>query len=565
DYPVDFSPAFCAVGAGQPCLLGSEHTRVPQNEWVALTFPGIQPVCLAEEAGNLQVLMRIMVAENRRPEAREIALAHEELLPEYVRLTGIQTDAEVEKRLLAYVEKTVQATMTENENTQKEISTLSVEFIKKYKAIPNSSDSEAANIDKEIIRRRMFLELKDFRSRLKQIAVLKNTLQGMTDFPDKRFQVVKQGIETHLKGIEENLRNFNEADMLNFIVHYWLFCEEERILYRNSGLNYEKLFGGRFLLAILNDFYYCLAELFLNRHKIAEYISFSDREITMYPDKMDIFKQFINKLIQLGKYDDVIRMLKKFPDPNKEDVNYFYYRVYLEKGDTDNAFNHLKKEVGLYSHRVDLIPELIELNKLSPAEVQRYIDGILQKSSPSIDTHLYVARAFQKIGNDEKAEFYVDRELELFPENKAAMLLKHDLFTGHMMPTAANINHTATAYFRKTWEIFKTFIKIHDDETTAMQMMSFFTAFNFLSLESEGLKEVMDLKEKTVFTSYKKEFAVYLSFIAHFRDAATLAGAETVEKYAPSVYLSAYSTGRAAYDYFFAEAKRLKAAGRYKD
>ncbi len=574
DFPVDFSSAFCR---GRTCLVGSENTGAQENEQWLLEMPEMPTAVLAEEAGNFPALMRIMIAENAEnciPEAREIALAHEELLPEYARLAGPQTDDEVQTRLTAYVEKTIHAAESENESTKEEIAKLSFEFIKKYKAIPNSSDTEAANIDKEIIRRRMFLKLKDFRSRLKQIVTLKNTLQEvtglpkplkvLTDFVEKKFQVVKQGIEANLMGIEENLRNFNEPDILNFIVHYWLFSEEERILYGDSGFNYEKRFGDQFLLAILNDFYYTIAELFLSRHKIEEYISFSDREITMYPDKMHIFKRFLNKLIRLGKYDDVLRMLKKFPDPNKEDVNYFYYRVYLEKGDADNAFTHLKKELDLYSHRVDLIPELIELNKLTPDQVQHYIDSILEKSPQAIDMHLYAARSFQKTGDDEKAEFYLDRELELFPENKAAILLKHDLFAGHIPPTSATVDPASSVYFRKTWETFKIFMKIHRDETTAAQVISFFTALNFLPCESEGLKEIMALKEETVFASYKKEFAAYLSFLKYFRGVKT-AELEAMGKYAPVVYLSAYSTGRLAYDYFFQEAKRLAADGKYED
>jgi tetratricopeptide (TPR) repeat protein len=577
DFPVDFSTAYCY---GRTCRVTLENTGVRENgvnEQLLLEMPEIDDVTLARESGNFPALMRIMMAENRFPDVREIALNHEELLPEFARLAGQDIDTDVENHLTAYVGKTINAAESENESSKEEIAKLSFEFIKKYKAIPNSSDTEAANIDKEMIRRHMFLKLKDFRSRLKQIVALKNTLQEVTglpkplkvimDFLGKRSGAVKQGIEFNLKGIEENLQTFNEPDILNFIVHYWLFSEEQRILIGEPGKDHEKTFGDQFLLAILNDFYYTIAELFLNRHKIEEYISFSDREISMYPDKMHIFKRFLSKLVQLGKYDDVLRMLKKFPDPNKEDVNYFYYRVYLEKGDADNAFIHLKKELDLYSHRVDLIPELIQLKKLPPDQVQHYIDAILEKSPQAIDTHLYAARSFQKIGDDEKAEFYVDRELELFPENKAAILLKHDLFNNHIPPISSNLDPASSAYSRKTWETFKTFMKLHRDETTALQIVSFFTLLNFLPCENQGLKEIAALKEVVMFAAYKKELMAYLSFMKHYRGVTTEgveAEIEAVEKFAPVVYLSAYSTGWLAYDYFFAEAKQLSVAGHYE-
>jgi tetratricopeptide (TPR) repeat protein len=577
DFPVDFSTAFCY---GHTCRVTLENTGDREsgvNEQLLLEMPEIDDVTLAREAANFPVLMRIMMAENCVPDVREIALTHEELLPEFARLAGQDIDTEVENHLTVYVEKTINAAESENESSKEEIAKLSFEFIKKYKAIPNSSDTEAANIDKEMIRRHMFLKLKDFRSRLKQIVALKNTLQEvaglpkplkvLADFLEKRSGAVKHGIECNLKGIEENLQTFNESDILNFIVHYWLFSEEQRILIGEPGKDEEKLFGDQFLLAILNDFYYTIAELFLSRHKIEEYISFSDREVTMYPDKMHIFKRFLSKLVQLGKYDDVLRMLKKFPDPNKEDVNYFYYQVYLEKGDADNAFIHLKKELDLYSHRVDLIPELIQLKKLPPDQVQHYIDAILEKSPQAIDTHLYAARSFQKIGDDEKAEFYVDRELELFPENKAALLLKHDLFNNHIPSFFPNLDPASFAYFRKTWETFKTFMKLHRDETTALQIISFFTLLNFLPCESQVLKEIAALKEAVMFAVYKKELMAYLSFMKHYRGVTTVgeeAEVETVEKFAPVGYLSAYSTGWLAYDYFFEEARRLADAGQYE-
>lgn len=551
DYPVDFFQSF---SDGRCSLVGSELG----NELVELEPAEISVESLAKEAGNSTVLMRVNIDAGRLEEARGIAQTDESLLPEYAKYTE---DKAIETPLTGYVEKTVNTVIEKIEPLKKEISALSLEFIKKYKAIPGSGDKEAAHIDKENIRHRMFLKLKAYRSLLKTVKDLRNSLQRhpgplavCNRLLDTRFLIVKQGIEENLARIESNLLNFNEETLLEAVVFYWLFTEEEGVLFREAGLTYEKLFGDLFLLAFLNDFYFHIAGLFLKRGKVDEYISFADRELTMYNDKMGIFKRFINNLIHLKKYDDVLRMLGKFPDKNKENINYFYYQVYLGNGETDKAFYHLKKELDLYSHRLDLIPQLITLNKLTAGETQQYIDGILGKSGQSIDTYFHVAESFRIIGDLEKAEFYVDKELSLFPENKNAVLLKWQFFPRHL-PSSVTVD-----YYEKCWEMFKTFMGINKNEKGALRIISFFSALNYVKTDKRKIDDLLVLRKKILWEPYKREIDIYLSFLKFFH---ALEIGEEIEKFENEVYISTYSTGVMAYDYFFEEIEQLKEAGEW--
>ncbi|MCP5108849.1 MAG: hypothetical protein GY950_36030, partial [bacterium] len=134
DYPVDFFPAYCAAGRG---LVGSEHSTKDKNELVELKMQETSVLHLAKESGNMEVLMKLKIDDRRVEEAREIVLAHPELLPEYASYT---VDHAVENRLADYVSEAVKAVPALNKTLREDILRLSVEFIKKYKAIPNSDD-----------------------------------------------------------------------------------------------------------------------------------------------------------------------------------------------------------------------------------------------------------------------------------------------------------------------------------------------------------------------------------------------------------------------------------------
>jgi len=327
--------------------------------------------------------------------------------------------------------------------------------------------------------------------------------------------------------------------------------EEVKVLFPGHGFQYQKLLEGKFLLSILKDFNFSIATLYLQRNKTKEYISFCDREITMFPDKMGVFNSFVITLLDMKKYDDVLRMLEKFPDKNKENVNYYYYRIYLAQGDMDKAFIHLKKELELYSHRINLVPELIKLNKLNSEETQRYIDQIMEKSDQSIDLNLHVALAFKNTGDYEKAEHYVDKELDLFPENLSAVLVKYELYSRHQLGVLE------AGYYKKSWEKFRRFIEINRNNTIQGKIVPLFTALNYFKCDENEIANMAILLKHVTQTLYREELATYLSFRKYIEKIPVQVD---VEKYTPHRYLSSYSTGRLAYHLYFEQVQKHKEA-----
>lgn len=548
DHPVDFFPA---VFHPRRHVVGSEN----KNEVVELTIDDTSLETITRKAGNHHVLVRILADGNRLEEARQLVKEHKELLPEYASYSG-DADEQIVSALTDHVHERFHKLLEENETLKEEVRTHSREFIRMYKAIPDSEDSEAANIEKENIRHRMFLDLKQYRRNLKSILNLKKAVAGyptqeklLKGLLEKRFKTLKPALLKVLEETGKKLDPIDEPGILDAIVRYWLLEEEHQVVYSNWKIDYEKLFGDKFLLAILNDFYFHIAELYRNEFKREQYITFCDREVTMYTDKVNIFTQFIRQLIQWRQFDDVMRMLRKFPDQNKENVNFFYYRVNLAQGNKDAAFMHLKKELDLYSHKVNLIPRLIQLNKLSGAEVQQYIDNILEKSGQSIDTYLHVAQSFFSIGDFEKAEIYVDRELELFPENTVAVILKFDLYNRRETSTISE------EYCRGAWNAFKRFIRINRSEVPAQRVFSFFSLLNYIPVEKLDLGEMNGLRKSVVFDDYRKELSIYLSFVKHCLGTVI---DEVFEKYETDVYLGARSTSELAYGHYFRKVKLLK-------
>ena len=579
EYPLDFFQSHSS--GGTQCLTGSELG----NEIVELQIPEISDELLAIEAGNYSVLMRVLIDNGRLDEARRMALSDEILLPEYAKYTADET---VKMELTSYVEKTVKTALEKIEPLKTEILNLSIEFINIYKSIPDSEDKEAAQIDKENIRHRLFLQIKKYRALLKTVNDLKIILQKHPE-PSALFSQileshsvkVKDSIEENLRRIDAHLSTFNEGQLLETIVSYWLLTEEEGILFREIEWTHEKIFNNLFILAILNDFYYHIAEVFLRRGKIDQYISFADREITMYNDKLGIFKKFVERLLQLNKTDDVLRMLEKFPDKNKEDINYYYFRAYKSRGETDKAFLHLRKELELYSHRIDLIPSLIRLRKMNREENQAYIEKILEKSGQGIDIYLIVAQAFEGIGDIEGAEIYIDKELRHFPENQNAIAFKlNHLLNGNnseelkkWLPRLTALHFSllrSKVYFvlkdfKNSWSNFIHFVRSNTNEAAAFTNLFLATSLNYIHLSESEIRRLRDLADRVSFDAYKIEFYTYLSFLKYFGEKSHGFYSGDVEKYEVDIYLSANSTGILAYNYFLQQLKLLKAEQKWDE
>jgi len=554
-------PDFFTVCA--PCSRnGTVYVVNEAGEPMQLTIPPIGPEAIARRAQNRDVLLKILIDGRRFDDARQLLKEHPYLLPVYAFHAPVG-DKQLDAPVAAYV-NTVLAEAEESNNALKEeIRQLSMRFVTSYKSIPDADDVEAANIDKEDVRHRMFFKLKHYRENLNRIARLESLVRLYDDARllfqqslDSRKKEIEQGIRLQTDIINANIERFDEAAMLGAIVDYWLLTEEADVLFGRSGLVYKKLFGNLFLLALLNDFYANIANLFFERNKTEQYITFIDREITMYSDKSGIFSSFIFNLIRLKKFEDVFRMLDKFPDSNKENLNYFRYCVYNSRGESDAAFNYLKKELDLYPHKVGLIPDLINLGKLNEAEATQYINKILEKSQQAIDSNYSAARAFKNIGNHEQAEYYVDRELELFPENRNAFVFKRDLYFLHA-PGSMPME-----YYRRNRDIFKKMIHYNSDEKTEHQLLNFFQVLARVESDQKEIEELIRLKAAVPSRKFRDQLDRYISFWVHI--APGLRGhsldpvlIDSIDIYEVETYLEGFSTRESAYAYYFAQVREM--------
>ncbi|MCP4153309.1 MAG: hypothetical protein GY757_36595, partial [bacterium] len=233
-----------------------------------------------------------------------ITRAHRELLPVFAKHTTPDNADETFKTALKdYAEEKFKTTLERIEAIKEEVSGLSIQFIERYKAVPGAEDKEAANIEKEGVRRKIFLLVKEYRSLLTAVSRLREStnnypqqqhvLAGLLEkwllHAKKNMLKVVEDIYARLDEIKGELPQFDESILPGLFVRYSFYAEEETILFRGR-FKYERLFDNPYILAILGHFYNSIAQLFLKQNDIDTYITFVDREITLFPEKTGIFK-----------------------------------------------------------------------------------------------------------------------------------------------------------------------------------------------------------------------------------------------------------------------------------
>ncbi len=596
--PVDF---FLTHSSGTHSIVGSEtsglsakgsQTEEAECDLVVLELPEMSLETAAQKAGNFLVLIRLLVDEGRLEEAEKIALVHQELLPQYARYSSAQkAGEEIKNQLTNLLEKFFQDIGEQIDTIKKQTLHLSQKFLHQCSVLGKSKDKEADNIEKEHTSHQLFLLLKEYRRRLQEIVTWKHSienyrgqLQRFEMFASKRFDIVKSGLTSNgericaiLDKIEGAMPEGEEADLAKAIVDYWFFSEEEKQLFGAHGFKYDKLFKDVFLTEIFKYLDYHIAEMYFHQNKIRRFSLFINRAIAKAPDNMEIFEQFIRKLIQLEEYDEAISLLKKSPSPNKENINYYYYRVFTAKNELDKAFTYLKKELELYPHKLALIPDLLRLNKFSRKEAVAAVDKILANSERTIDIYFNVAQAFETVGDTEKALYYIDKELHYYPENQQAILFKLSRFSLH--PDKAELKNllnrlneeeafkTASlilarvyyslADFETSWRYLREFIKIGRERKMSQEDYFLLGSLNHTTLGKQELVELADFAEsagKEGKEPLKKEFLAYLSFVKHIQGRPYEGDPEKLDM---GTYFSAYSTCKLAYNHFSEQLRRL--------
>lgn len=579
---VDFFPSFYmkneeADSGGIPyCLTGTEKTD--SIELIKISFAGLSLEEIATRGRNWKVLLREKLGKGEYAQARELVVQQGDLdlKLEYARGTTGDDDY-VDSSLIKEMEVLLPEIIEENERVYQKIESLGEDFFLLYKKIPVSQDKEAESIKKENIRHEMFLEIKRFRANLRKILHLGEAIKNhggptltLKALLNGRFERVKKGLTAHLENLEEILERKNENELLKMMISFWFLAEEEKVWFKEEGYKYEKILGDEFLLAILNDFYFHVSLLYLDRGKRDLYIHFCDREISMYTDKTGVIDHLVRHLISFKQYPDVFRLLGKFTDQNRENVNYYYYQVYMQQGELDKALKHIKKELDLFPHRFELIPMLIGLNRMERDEVESYIRKILEKSGQSIDMYLNAASAFQAIGNDEAARHWVNKELELFPENQNAVIFKINLLlridrgareelqrlvrrikAPHLCLTRGKV-YFALGEYGVCWQELINFLGTATNERVIKENEYLTGVLNELPvsrlLVEDILGKLSQMDEK--FGGYKRAFLVYLSFLKYIAGENLVQELE-LERYEADTYLAIGSTKGLAYRHYY--------------
>lgn len=573
-FPSAFIPAD-PTGASY-CLTGTENKE--ELQLLRLSLPTASIEEMAVQSGNNRLLMQLYISRGETGAARKLLDAHPELLLDFARETE-GSDPSLNPLLSKHIEESFHRAIQNNDSIKTTVDRLSRNFFDLYKRVPDSDDKEAFSIERENIRHTMFLEIKKFRANLHEINALSHTVKHhakpaaeLKKLMDNRFDSIGTQLHEQLKHTENALDKIDEKAALEYLIKYWFLAEEEQVWFRDRDFKYKKLLEDTYILIILDDFYFHLGKLYLKRHNHDLYTRYCDREITMYPDKAGVIDHLVRQLIQLDKYDDVFRLLKKFPDPNRENVNFYYYQVYRRQLDLDNAFLYLKKELDLFPNRYDLIPLLILLDRMSPQDAESYIDRLLVKPVRSIDVYYNAANAFYAIGNYEKSLEYLDKELASFPENQRAIETKLNLLllmesspTEEMAVLAASLTGDSAAiqksrYFylikdyKKSWTFFHLYLKTNFNYVKTPEYIFLLESMGRVPAGSIEPKSIKELESLIRFDQYKKEFQVYLSFLRNNQKLDLEQDiASGLETYAAETYLSAYSTRVPAYDFYLGQ------------
>jgi tetratricopeptide (TPR) repeat protein len=455
---------------------------------------------------------------------------------------------------------------------------MAVAYVKKYKEIPQTDDYEAYNIEREHIGHQLFLLIKKFRSQLQQIRRIRASIRqypALANRLDLLFQQQSHYLQVNIleaiEKIELLLIDFKEQEFVETLAKYWFLSEVAQWLFLNE-FSYEKHFYKRYLLSIFNDFYFSVACLFQKKDKIDQYIEFAKMEIGFYPDKFHILKQLVLELLKMERIEEAEELLSRLPNLDREMINYLYYRIYLKQGNSDKAFFHLKREIDIYGHQYNLIPELIKLKKMSAAQIEHYIQMVLKSAENAIDLFFTIGRAFYAIGDYDQALHYFIKELELFPENNPARVQKLNLqlLQNKLEPSVlpeldllksqnmgilslkAKIYYALKDY-ESCWQWFKKIILFCRNKEFAESVLYLFSVLNYIPVSQDNCEELAELKNTCQIESFQREIEVFLSFIKIKQPEISLTLEFADINY--EVYLSGYSTAGLAAGYFFHQAK----------
>ncbi len=510
---------------------------------------------IAERCNNKKILMEMFLEDNKkdnRDNLRALVENDDRLILKYIKRTD---DDYFNIKISVYINIKIDTIFNNDQELIKSIEKLSLEFFFIYKILNTKGDQEAGNLIKEQRIFKIFELIKLRREKFEELLFIKNAIinrKPLISLFDtalgKRKSEVEKNINIVFSKIKLEKDKLDDEDLVNVISEYWLLYDEMKMLFpdlRNDSLKIN-LLNRMFLNNILKDFYFNVALLYLDSSELEKFYSYAEKELFLYSDKLSIMFRYVDILISQQNYEKALKVLSRNIDKNKEWMNYRYYKIYKAKNEPEKAFFFLKKELELFPYKSELIPELLSFNMLKKDEIANIISGLENNDEQIIDSNFNTAMSLFEVGEEEKGEIFLDKELDLFPENRKAVLLKMRLF----LKKIPNISYQKGI---NNFQVLMNYLKTISDELN-IELINFFSVLNFVPLHSDIIKQLQSLDWQYLPESFGRQIDIYMSFHKNIkRERLEI----PVEKFDNEIYLSSISCSSIALDHFLSEAKML--------
>lgn len=504
---------------------------------------------ITEYFDNKKILMDLLFEKNdNRDEIRSLIVNDNNLILDYIDKTG---DSVFDKIISEYIKETIDTVFSNDSIIIKDIENLSLEYLYIYKILNSRGDQESGSLIKEQKIFQVFEKIKLRRAKFEEILKIKkyvNKNKFLSELCEEKLSLRQTEIEFKTKNaffkIESEIDKLEDEDLLKTITIYWLFYDEIKILFpdlRKTNLEIPVL-TNVFYNQILKDFYFNMSKLFLKSNQLEQFYSYAEKELVLYSDKISIMFKYTDILIAQNNFERASNVLDRSVDKNKENLNHRYYRIYKGKNEPKKAFAYLKKELELFPHKKELIPELLSFNLLSKDDLSILINDLGENGEQVIDTNLNTAMALIEIGNENKGEYFLNKELELFPENKKALLIKMK----RMLKQIPNISEDESVF---NFKILINFLNTISDETNILELVNYFSVLNFIPSSKNNLDKLNNLNIDILPESFKHQIETFLSFVKYIKE-------EKMEKNDIEIYLVENSTSFIAFKHCFMKAKR---------
>jgi len=523
---------------------GNEYRLLIENESVFK---------IAKEFDNKRILLQILLKRgNSTEEIRDLISDKNELILKYLKESD---DDFFNVKIKSYIDEKVNNVFKNDFETIEKIYNLSLKYFYVYKILNTRGDQESGSLIKEMNIYEIFNLIKLRRDKLKNIINIRDSIKKNVFLKDYFKSILdKRAVKNKRRLVElhENIINkideFGEEEIIKDISEYWLLFDEIKILFdRREVDEYDiKTLTKIFYNSFLKDFYFNISLLYLHERRFEKFYFYAEKELFLYNDKIGIMLRYVKLLINMKEYNRALKILGRNTDKNKEHINYNYYLIYSGMGENEKAFSFLKKEFELFPHKKDLIPELLN-NNIKDTEFIKKIIGKLENFDKSvIDTNYNIALALFNLEEYDKCEEFLYKELDLFPENRKAVLLKLEL----MLKKIPDISHNDGI---KDLSVFIKYLKTLSEEAS-IKDISFLIILNFVQPNEKTFDLILSVDWNKFGENYSKEIDIYFSFCKYIlkKDIEM-----DVKTYKNDIYLSSKTCSYLSFRHFLEEAKIL--------